>query len=202
MNNKVRQSRLEDPVFGDEPICVMGSSDRRFEFREMQVGTKKVPGTLRTVGRSDLAKKIKITRAGSPVGNRFEKDKSLTRIEQINAFKEEVQTLWIDQGQMPKAVDQWLTARANEMKSGRKLNLVCDCRERVHRNNCFLHKQAPPDCHGYTLALLILERSGDITELVDDPELIGDDPPFVQSAVELITRRKELEEKAATEVSE
>ncbi len=88
---------------------------------------------------------------------------------------------------MPKAVDQWLTARANELKSGRKLNLVCDCREHVRRNIGILHKKAPPDCHGYTLALLILERS-------------GNDPPFVQSAVELITRRKELEEKAATEV--
>ena len=153
MNNKVHQSRLEDLLFGDAPICVMGDSDRRYEFREMHVGTKAVPRTLRTVGRSDKAKKIKITRAGSPVGNRFEKDTSLTRIEQINAFKEEVQTLWIAQGKMPKAVDQWLTARANELKAGSKLNLVCDCRHHVRRNIGVLHKSAPPDCHGYTLAL-------------------------------------------------
>ena len=193
MNNNVGQQRIEDPTWGNAAICVMGSRDRRTEIREMNIGGKPVANTLRVHLRSNRPKNIKITRAGSPVGNRFEKDKSLTRIEQINAFKEEVRTLWIAQGKMPEAVDQWLTARANELKAGSKLNLVCDCREHV-RGFDRRSSSHPADCHGYTLALLILERSGDIT---GDPDL----PDFLpeKSALKYILDQKQSQEMMAAE---
>ena len=193
MNNNVGQRRIECVEWGNAAICVMGSRDRRTEIREMNVGGKPVANTLRVHLRSDRPKNIKITRAGSPVGNRFEKDKSLTRIEQINAFKEEVQTLWIAQGKMPEAVDQWLTARANELKAGSKLNLVCDCREHV-RSFDRRTRFNPADCHGYTLALLILERSGDIIGDPDRPDFLPE-----KSALTYIRGQKQVQEMWAAE---
>ena len=139
-------------------VAVMGRHDNRNDW--VRTVTDNGEPTVQSRDRPDLSKRVFITRAKSPVGNKFEKDKSLSRLEQIDAFRRMVHQEWVVEGAMPPKVAEWLDARVADINSGTKIDLVCDCRSYARRRFGMIKKDQPHDCHGYVLRALILWRLG------------------------------------------
>lgn len=139
-------------------IAVQGEGDQRSEMvTDGRNNVEKVRQRL------DLAKRHFISRRKSPVGNKFEREKHLSRLEQIEAHRQHVYEEWILKGEIPQAELQWINARVKEIEDGSKIDLVCDCRIYAYRAGAFIKKQQPHDCHGHTLKGVILWRLGRIS---------------------------------------
>ena len=139
-------------------IAVQGLNDQRTEwFTDGRNNVEKIRQRL------DLSKRHFISRRKSPVGNKFEREKHLSRLEQIEAHRQHVYEEWILKGEIPPAELQWINARVKEIEDGSKIDLVCDCRQYAYRAGAFIAKQQPHDCHGYTLKGVIFWRLGRIS---------------------------------------
>ena len=139
-------------------IAVQGEGDQRTEMvTDGRNNLEKVRQRL------DLAKRHFISRRKSPVGNKFEREKHLSRLEQIEAHRQHVYEEWILKGEIPQAELQWINARVKEIEDGSKIDLICDCRHYAYRAGAFIAKQQPHDCHGHTLKGVILWRLGRIS---------------------------------------
>ena len=141
-----------DTPYTDSSIEVMGRSYQRKELRRL------AGGSARVIDRADKPKRHFITRSKSPVGNVYERDKDLSRADQIEAFAHMFWTDWVSANQMPDAVAKWLEARADEINAGHYLDLVCDCRP-YRSGDGIISKNAPADCHGNVLANFIYWRA-------------------------------------------
>lgn len=142
---------------GDD-IAVQGLNDQRTEWvTDGRNNVEKVRQRL------DLSKRHFISRRKSPVGNKFEREKHLSRLEQIEAHRQHVYEEWILKGEIPPAELEWINARVKEIEDGSKIDLICDCRQMAYRAGAFVAKQQPHDCHGYTLKGVILWRLGRIS---------------------------------------
>ena len=139
-------------------IAVQGLNDQRTEWvTDGRNNVEKVRQRL------DLSKRHFISRRKSPVGNKFEREKHLSRLEQIEAHRQHVYEEWILKGEIPQAELQWINARVKEIEDGSKIDLICDCRHYAYRAGAFIAKQQPHDCHGHTLKGVILWRLGRIS---------------------------------------
>ena len=162
---KTDQRTFEGPVMEgffavNDVILVMGRRDQRSEF--VPTFTSEGKETERIRQRLDLAKRHFITRAKSPVGNQFEREKGLSRKEQIDAHREYVFEHWILKNDLPADVAEWVDARIKEIEDGTKIDLISDSREYACRPGMWLAKAAPHDCHGHTIRGVILWRAGQI----------------------------------------
>ena len=152
--------RMELDAFAGkgDVVAVMGRHDNRSDW--IRSLTDSGDPTLKSRDRPDLSKRVFITRAKSPVGNKFEKDKNLSRLEQIDAFRRMAHQEWVVEGAMPPKVAEWLDARVADINAGAKIDLVCDCRTYARRRFGMIKKEQPHDCHGYALRALIFWRLG------------------------------------------
>ena len=157
-------SDLEADLEGD-PIAVMGRSDTRAEWVEAVSPSSGKRG-IKMRYRPDQSRRYFISRAGSPVANFFEKKKpEWTREEQIDAFRDYVWDVWLQQGNMPDGADRWLRARAQEVIAGRTIDLVSESRDFSRkREGGIVSRKAPYDCHGHVVRALILIKAGQITK--------------------------------------
>ena len=168
---KLKPTRLKWVTTGAD-IAVQGLNDQRTEW--VNDGRNNVE-KLRQ--RLDLSKRHFISRRKSPVGNKFERDKHLSRLEQIEAHRQHVYEEWILKGEIPRAEAEWIDARVKEIEDGSKIDLVCDCRYYAYKAGAFVRKVQPQDCHGYTLKAVILWRAGKIqtSEFMDAVIRLRDD---------------------------
>ena len=155
-------SDLEGDLEGD-PIAVMGRSDTRAEWVKAISPSSGKRG-IKMRYRPDQSRRYFISRAGSPVANFFEKKKpEWTREEQIDAFRDYVWDVWLQQGNMPDGADRWLRARAQEVIAGRTIDLVSESRDFSRkREGGVISRKAPYDCHGHVVRALILIKAGKI----------------------------------------
>ena len=155
-------SDLEGDLEGD-PIAVMGRSDTRADWVEAVSPSSGKRG-IKMRYRPDQSRRYFISRAGSPVANFFEKKKpEWTREEQIDAFRDYVWDVWLQQGNMPDGADRWLRARAQEVIAGRTIDLVSESRDFSRkREGGVISRKAPYDCHGHVVRALILIKAGKI----------------------------------------
>lgn len=138
---RFKVSKMDDMKRGT--IFVMGRHEERQDFV-----------------RPDLLKRLFISRAKSPVGNKFEREKNLSREEQIDAHRQHVYEEWILKGEIPQAEAQWIDARVQDLNNGIQIDLITDSRMFRHKPGAFIAKNQPHDCHGYTLRGVILWRAG------------------------------------------
>ena len=137
--------------WGDTPICVMGSDDNRHDW---VVVSRRAGSAEQIRQRPDKSRRYSIAYPESPVGNWFEKDQSLSREQQIDAFKEYVMSEWMAKDNAPPAVREWINARVKEVKAGRRIDLVCDCRKTaIPTDKAWIGYE--PGCHGELLAEII-----------------------------------------------
>ena len=88
----------------------------------------------------------------SPIRNPFDSIEGIMREEGIKLFDNLVWQSWHEDRNMPKEAKKWFDARVNDFKSGRDIDLVCNCRRfRGQDNDVGLLAKYPLDCHGYTL---------------------------------------------------
>ena len=136
-----------------DQILVMGSGNSRSSW-VLQKHPKYWYLTKPDWHGDTMSRRYFITRAKSPVGNWFEKDESLTREQQIEAFERHVRSEWMGRNQIPPGARRWLEARAAEVREGRSLDLVCNCRVYANQGSMNLPGYAN-GCHGETLADII-----------------------------------------------
>ena len=150
----------------DELVAVMGLYDHRHDWVVGPHPTRKV-SVDRSRDRTDQSRRHDISLAGSPVGNWFEKtkyrDKYPTRQDQINAFRMYVWDEWIKKGNIPEGANKWLLARAQEVNSGRCIDLISDGRQFSRKRLGWMSQTQPYDCHGHVLRAVILILAGKIT---------------------------------------
>lgn len=139
-------------------IAVQGLNDLRTELI-----TDKRNNVVSVSQRHGLSRRHFIYRAKSPVGNKFEREKHLSRLEQIEAHRQYVYEEGILKGEIPQAEAEWIDARVKEIKDALKIDFVCDCRMFAYRAGALIKKNQPHDCHGYTLKGVILWRLGRIS---------------------------------------
>lgn len=131
----------------DEPIAVFGRRDHRSNWDEVE--TKRKDRHFITLSRS-------------PVGNQFEHQKALSRLEQIDAHRKHIYEYWILKGEISFKASEWIDARVADFKAGIKVDLICDCRQRSRKPQAVIGRNEPHDCHGHTLRGLILWRAVEI----------------------------------------
>ena len=140
------------------PILVMGKHDQRSEVVECQINGQQ---SAKVRFRPDASRRHTIS-LNTPAGNFYEKNKSLSREDQIQKFKTTVFEKWVCGDAMPSITEQWLQGRVQEFNAGRCIDLVCDCRRYCKKPSGILHKEAPAGCHGFTIQALILFFAGRI----------------------------------------
>ena len=149
----------------DELVAVMGKHDHRHDWVLKPDPNFQKP-LARSRDRTDHSRRHNISLAASPVGNWFEKkkyrEKYPTRQDQINAFRMYVWNEWIQNGNIPDGANKWLMARAQEVNSGRCIDLVSDGREFSRKRLGWKTQTAPYDCHGHVLRAVILIFAGRI----------------------------------------
>ena len=150
----------------DELVAVMGKHDHRHDWVLKPHPTRKI-SVERARDRTDHSRRHDISLARSPVGNWFEKskyrEKYPTRQDQINAFRMYVWDEWIKKGNIPEGANKWLLARAQEVNSGRCIDLISDGRQFSRKRLGWISQTQPYDCHGHVLRAVILILAGKIT---------------------------------------
>lgn len=156
---------IPDKTELDELVAVMGKHDHRHDWVIKPHPTRKI-SVDRSRDRTDQSRRHDISLAGSPVGNWFEKkkyrDKYPTRQDQIHAFRVYVWSECIQKGNVPEGAQKWLMARAQEVNSGRCIDLISDGREFSRTRLGWKTQTAPYDCHGHVLRAVILILAGKI----------------------------------------
>ena len=97
-------------------------------------------------------KRFSINEPNCPVRNPFDNIEGVMREEGIKLFDNLVWQSWHEDGNIPDAVKKWIDLRVREFKTGKNIDLVCNCRRfRGQDDGLGLLAKYPSDCHGYSL---------------------------------------------------
>ena len=107
-----------------------------------------------------------INEPNCPVRNPFDSIEGVMREEGIKLFDNLVWQSWHEDGNIPKEAKEWFNGRLKELKDGRDIDFVCNCRRfRGQDDDIGLLAKFPHDCHGYTLKryIIFLDNNSNIS---------------------------------------